>query len=341
MSLPIHLVGSIPLKDSAEVFSTVAEHIGDHVHKVPDGETGERAMWGLWQQRIFKACPQLDAVEVENNYAEKDVEIRVKPEFTPEQVEFGPLGFAKAAIASYPEFKALKDAGRYKADTRFQVSLPTPLAVVNIFFADDFVEEIEPYYEQAMMAELRAILDEIPASELAIQWDVAVEIMILEMAEDAHVPFDDRLAGICERLGRLAGSVPETVELGFHLCYGDTDHKHFMEPVDMSKLVQVANGVTETSPRVINWIHMPVPRDRLDDAYFVPLKDLKLQPATRLYIGLIHLTDGVEGTLARLDTARRFASDFGIATECGFGRRDPDTIIDLLKVHDAVARSAN
>ena len=30
-------------------------------------------------------------------------------------------------------------------------------------------------------------------------------------------------------------------------------------------------------------------------------------------------------------------SAYGVATECGFGRRDPETIPDLLKIHAEVA----
>jgi hypothetical protein len=31
-------------------------------------------------------------------------------------------------------------------------------------------------------------------------------------------------------------------------------------------------------------------------------------------------------------------TDFSIATECGFGRRRPETIPELLRIHAAVAR---
>jgi hypothetical protein len=82
---------------------------------------------------------------------------------------------------------------------------------------------------------------------------------------------------------------------------------------------------------------MPVPRDRSDDAYFEPLARLKLQPETQLCLGLVHYTDGVAGTRKRLETAERHASGFSIATECGFGRRDPTTIAELLRIHAEVA----
>jgi hypothetical protein len=82
---------------------------------------------------------------------------------------------------------------------------------------------------------------------------------------------------------------------------------------------------------------MAVPRSRSDDAYFEPLKDLKLRRETELYLGLVHLTDGVEGTRNRIATAEKYAADFGIATECGFGRRPPETIPDLLAVHREIS----
>jgi hypothetical protein len=46
----------------------------------------------------------------------------------------------------------------------------------------------------------------------------------------------------------------------------------------------------------------------------------------------------VEGAKKRLATARKFAPNFAIATECGFGRRDPRTIPDLLRIHAEVAQ---
>ena len=82
---------------------------------------------------------------------------------------------------------------------------------------------------------------------------------------------------------------------------------------------------------------MPVPRNRSDAAYFEPLRRLELRPETELCLGLVHHTDGVEGTKKRLATAKRYAANFSIGTECGFGRRDPRTIPELLRIHAAVA----
>jgi hypothetical protein len=186
-----------------------------------------------------------------------------------------------------------------------------------------------------MFAELDQITSAILHHELAIQWDVAVEFGILECATPGT--FDDVMKPVIERLVRLGSCVPEDVELGYHLCYGDAGHKHFVEPEDASKLVEVANAVSAGVKREINWIHMPVPRNRTDDAYFAPLRRLQLHPETELYLGLVHFTDGVEGTQKRITVAQQVVADFGVATECGMGRRNPETIPELLRIHSQVA----
>ena len=48
-------------------------------------------------------------------------------------------------------------------------------------------------------------------------------------------------------------------------------------------------------------------------------------------------TDGAAGTRKRLAVAEKFVTDFSIGTECGFGRRPPGTIPELLRVHAEVA----
>jgi hypothetical protein len=50
----------------------------------------------------------------------------------------------------------------------------------------------------------------------------------------------------------------------------------------------------------------------------------------------VHFTDGVSGTLGRVRAAKKVAPRFAIATECGFGRRPPQTIEPLLEIHRAV-----
>ena len=64
---------------------------------------------------------------------------------------------------------------------------------------------------------------------------------------------------------------------------------------------------------------------------------LDLAPETEIALGLVHLTGGIEGVKARLATARKYLRNFAIATESGFGRRKPDTISQLLRLHAEAA----
>jgi hypothetical protein len=260
----------------------------------------------------------------------------LKADKTVRDVVFPPLGYAKAVRESFPVFSSLKQAGVIPAHMKFQVCLPTPIAptVIYVFPHDQLA--IEPCYETAMLAELDDILTVVPPSELAFQWDTAIEFAIIE----GSLPhsFKEPEAEMVSRLTRLGNRVPSSVELGFHLCYGDSGGRHFKEPQDTSKLVRVANLVNEGLRRPLNWLHLPVPIDRTDHAYFAPLAKLGLSETTELYLGLVHDRDGVSGTLKRIEAAGRFVKCFGVSTECGLGRRRPETLPELMKIHVATSK---
>lgn len=331
----VHLNGSIPLANAEEVFRVTSSILGDRLQRIPDGETGIRTNWIGWQVDVLARNPSLVFIPANSDVYSSLPHFKLRPGVTADDLVFDSPGYAGAALASYEVFSQLKQAGVIPQQYRFQVSLPTPMAPIVGFLAEEDRAVVQPAYEKAMFADLDRIASGIPHNELAIQWDVAIEFGLLEgvaFTNYAHVK-----TGIIEQLVRLGNQVPEDVELGYHLCYGDAGHKHFVEPEDTSKLVDVANGIAAGLKRSLNWISMPVPRNRSDDAYFAPLKNLQLHPETELYLGLVHLTDGVEGTRRRIEAAQRIVADFGVATECGFGRRPSETIPDLLRIHSAVA----
>jgi hypothetical protein len=334
----VHLVGSVPLASAEEVFRTVAAALGPRLRRIPDGETGERSDWFVWQVARFAGCPQLEAAPAEARGYRTLAKFQLRPGVEPGDVDFGPLGYAAVAQESYGVFARLKREGVIAEPVRFQVSLPSPLAPASAFTVREAFAAVAPAYEAALLRELDALAAAIPHAELAVQWDVAVEFGALDGLGPPPTP--EVKQAILERLTRIGARVPAAVELGYHLCYGDYGHKHFKEPTDAAVLVEVANAIAARAERPIQWVHLPVPRDRDDDAYFAPLRNLRLRPETELYLGLVHLTDGVAGTRRRLQAAERVVPDFGIATECGFGRRPPETIPELLRIHAAVAGGA-
>lgn len=320
------LVGSVPLGSAERVFAACAEALDGQVKRLPDGETGPRTNWIAWQRALLGANPALRLLPAAGPFP-----IFVLNPDHRGPVTFGSLGYAKAASESYAVFRRLRDQGRIPAGMRFQVSLPTPLAVIAQYIEASAQSAVEAPYRDRLLAEAREITGAIPHADLAVQWDVAVEFAVLEGIRRVH--FQPVYEGVVERLRELRAAIPPAVEMGFHLCYGDSGGKHFKEPADTSLLVKIANAISEGSPRAIQWIHMPVPKERDDSTYYAPLKNLKLRPETKLYLGLVHPGDGIEGTRRRMAMAERFAKEFGIATECGFGRRPPETVPELLRIH--------
>jgi len=347
----ILIVGSVPLSNAEEVLRKIAGALGDRVRRITDGETAERLNWIESQTPIFDRHPMFElAPDAEgknadwrNKQADHKWKIKpwhvLRPGANARDLRFGPLGYAQAAKESFAIFSRLKAEGVVPGSCRFQVSLPTPYNVIDQRIAPLHRLNVEGPYEQAMLAEVAEMAAAIPHGELAIQWDAAHEIQNLDGGRPHW--FGDPERGIIERLARLGEFVPAVVELGYHFCYGDFNHQHFIEPRDTGLMVRVANSLAQACGRSIDWVHMPVPRSRTDRAYFTPLQDLRLHPATRLYLGLVHFTDGMEGTHRRLEAASEVVAGFGIATECGFGRRRPDTLARLLQIHADVADMAD
>jgi hypothetical protein len=179
----------------------------------------------------------------------------------------------------------------------------------------------------------------VPTGELAIQWDVAVEFAMLEGVWPSPFGAPERsLDPIVDMLTRIGNVVPPDVELGYHLCYGDAAHKHFVQPRDATKLASVTRGLAERVARPISWLHFPVPFNRRDAEFLQPIRSAGLSDTTELYVGLLHLADGISGARERIGVTQRVLDrPFGIATECGLGRSQPDSVPDTLRMHAALA----
>ncbi|WP_223690311.1 hypothetical protein [Leifsonia poae] len=342
-----HLVGSVNLPDAESVFRTVSTHLGDRLRRLPDGEVGERFYWIQFQTNRFDTMTGLTRIPVEPFYIRGIFDGRpfvIDEGTTADDLVFPNLGYADAALASYATFEKLRREGVIAHGTRFQVSLPTPAAITGAFVVADDRAAFEPAYERALFGELQRILDGIPHSDLAVQWDTAVEFALLESANirstHAIVPwFDDVLGGVVERSIRQASVVPNDVEVGYHLCYGDVEEAHFVQPTDAGHLAAVIAGTLSGSARPITWFHLPVPIGRDDEAYFAPLGTLAIPAETEIYLGLLHHQDGVDGARRRAEAAGVAIARFGVGTECGFGRGPSERTPTLLDLHAAVAEA--
>ncbi|KAH6972664.1 hypothetical protein EDB80DRAFT_757989 [Ilyonectria destructans] len=245
-------------------------------------------------------------------------------------------GYDEAATESYAIFKQLRDEGFIEKNVKFQVSLPTIANVVGVLIEEDFRPLVEPVYEKALFKSLQNIQDLIPHEDLAIQIDLGMDLAYWE--NKVFQPwFPDIRGHVVDYIVRMISRIDHDIDLGIHYCYGDMNHQHFTEPTSLGPITDLHHHIMMNSPRSIEWIHCPVPlsaMDRLGD-YYAPLALLcpqLIQDKTKLYLGLVHPHD-LEGTRARIAAAESVVQEFGVATECGWGRisnrEDVDSIMDI------------
>jgi hypothetical protein len=360
---PVMMVGSVPCQTAEEVFDLLGPSLGDLLVGVPDGEPGYRNMWMVFNgPYVYEPHPDIEVVNKPKPRPDKSVfKDKNLPDWLPasweemwrfrvrtgvEKIAFDALPYAGFALKSYEVFKQKRATGSIPAGARFQVSLPLPEDFTRWCTGTprDFMIMTDAVGD-ALVGQIEKIVEGIPAADLTLQFDVCWEVFACDtgdmmarepLAFKGHGDPYQRFASYFDRYTPL---IPDAAVLGMHLCYGDLQHSHLIEPKDLGVCVRMTNLAIEHSAGRLDYVQMPVPRDRDDDAYFAPLADLK-SDATTVYIGLVHLTDGVEGTRKRLAAfRRRYTGDYGIATECGWGRRKSGTIADLIKIHRDIAAS--
>ncbi|MGP3706951.1 hypothetical protein [Gordonia paraffinivorans] len=318
-----YLTGSINVPDVDAAFALVGENLQPNVLRVPDGEPGDRANWVLTQRDLFLDNPTLDVV---------GDRARVRPGVA---VEFGDVDYHSVAAASYQRFVEARRTGVLLPESRFLVSIPTPFNAVNSFVEFDSQVEVALAYEQALRRSVEELFSLVPASDLAVQWDLPTELATVEGWFPNPYPGNE---AIFAATARLASWIPDEAELTFHLCYGDSNFgaspfmgdppdaeaaarggRHIL-PRDASAIVTVANGLSRHVGRRIDAIHAATVATWNRRAHWQPLQNLAVEPSTEIFLGLLHAEDGAEGARDRAAIASEFLPGFGISTECGLGR---------------------
>ncbi len=333
----VHLNGGVNLPDAESVLREVVRRVPDGLRRLPDGETGDRAGWIAFQLPRLLATPGLERVDPppdsSRRYAGRRPSVRLAAGTDAGTLAWPELGYAAAYRASYATFCALRDEGVVPTGVRFQAEYPTPHAVCGFVDAEDRAR-VESSYERALLADLDVLLAAVPHRDLAVQWDVAVEIGEAERSGGQAV------GRIAEAIARYTDHVPDDVPVGMHLCYGDFGHEHFMQPPSLAIQVALADAVTARTRRPPAWISFTVPQDRGDEAYFAPLTDLHPDPSTELYFALVPYhpdrqragtTDAQVALVDRLLSAE--AGPWGICTECSLARAERADVPRLLDLH--------
>ena len=338
MNDDLMLVGSVPYDTAEEVFRALGPVLGDAMPFIPDGEIGERISWiAHLAYRVFHGHPDIetlqrpmtaDGVEAWRTVDQGEWSFRVKPGVT--EVRFGDqgwrLGYARDAINSYFVFKTLRAEGVLPGHLRFQVSLPLTASGIRRYFhnADDY-PAIRDGFTEAMHHEVATICEHIPAQDLAIQWDCAIEDTLIEGAlNDAGGPTDEVKSMVMELFAPardVCAPIPAAAQVGYHACYGTASGWPVREPQDLTGVVLLCNAGVAQSGREVEFLHIPTVSSGGDDAaYVAPLRDLEAGGA-RVYMGLIHaLHGGTDGMRRQLDAISAHLPDFGVAAPCGFGR---------------------
>jgi hypothetical protein len=351
------LVGNLPFDGAEAAFRAAAGALGELVARLPDNDPGDPPRWVKWHRDLVERNPafELDPEEKSLNATQAPIDetaparrmrvggehgrkgarhpprFRIRLGIGPDEVRFDRIGHAYAAEESYGTFARLRDDGVIRPGTRFQVAIPTAAAFLNGQIVPAHHGQVEPPYLHCLFDEVARIAGAIPHRDLAIQWDVMADMAQWEGVCAAHFP--DVKHGVQRRIAQHCNRVPNAVELGLHLSYRGSGERYWMEPDDAASMVALLNGLVPLIERNIDYVHIPVPSDRVDDDYFAPLKHLKLRRGTRLFLGLVHPEDGLDGARERMTAARKFVPVFGIATECGLGCRARGTIPTLLRYH--------
>jgi len=338
-----HFNGSVNLADTESVMVEITSRVPSGLRRLPDGETGDRGNWILYQLQRFLQWPSLTTAQLgdggQGDY-ERPPQLQLADGVDPAEMTWPNLGYADAYLASYQTFTALREQGVIPAGVRFQVEYPTPMASIGAYIVAAQQATLLPSYEQAMFADLDRVLAAVPPDDVAVQWDVAVEFGVLEEAfgpGGAHA-FDLIVAA----LARCVDHVPAEVPAGLHLCYGDYGHTHFKQPESLALQVRVLNAVAAAASRPVSFVSFTVPQYQRDDAYFAPLAELA-DHGIELNFALVpyHAAEQAAGTTddqvrlidAALASSPGGGRDWGVCTECGMGRVDRADVPALLDLH--------
>ena len=341
------LVGSVPLEGPEEVFRACASALSPFLSGYPDGETGPRKYWTFsLASLVYSRHPDLESV----NAPEGGEVQQPGPDASPEEwnrswwtfrlrdgvdsLTFDRLHYAQAAAESYGIFSRLRDEGVIPGDARFQVSMPaTGSAVMGFFARSEEWPVIYDAYRRAMRAEVGRIVEQVPAEDLVIQWDIASEVRDILAGDRPLLPWspqtslEEKWQRHLGDMDELSRDIPEDVALGYHFCFGTWGGWPKSYAEDVSVCVRLANEAVRRAGRRVDYVHLPVMPDA-EDGFFPPLEDLSIGD-TRPYLGIV-LDDGVEAFERRAKAAARYLPDFGVASYCGWGREAPEDVPRLL-----------
>jgi hypothetical protein len=345
------LVGSLPFENAEETFRAAAHSLNDHIGWIPDGEFGIRKIWTpmlpeyVYSQQadledtLFPPGRHIVPPPVVDGPPPTEMDgiwnFRIKPGH---KLRFENMRYGQFAIDSYRVFKRLRDEGVIADGVRFQVSLPSAHSAIDPFFEDpDQWPEAVAAYIDGIKRDIEKIVEVAPTTDLVFQWDCANEIVDLGMGEANAMKWypkltvEEKFERHLAQMGALGDAIPDGALLGFHWCYGTWGGWPAVAMPDLAVCVRFSNEAVKLTNRHVDYVHMPVVQQP-DDAFFAPLDSLDIGD-TRVFLGMIHHSDGIEDFRRRRDLAKKHLTHFGIGSVCGYGRVKPEECREILDLH--------
>ncbi|NKJ39522.1 hypothetical protein [Rhizobium sp. SG570] len=246
-------------------------------------------------------------------------------------------GLSHHARASLEALNALKEAVALPAGVRASLSILAAFQISRFAKPGDRVQpDADAAYAAWLMNEIKRVVTDIPSSatDLAVQ----IKLPFADLAEAAESDAaDSALAdALLDSVTNIIDAVPETIPVAVHMnCRDGAGFK--IQPMHFTDMAELSNRLQERCVRRIDLVHIPVPLVVSDESFFAPLRRLALRSESKLCLGLIHLSDGVEGAMRRIALARTGFPEFALAARSGFAAREPAVIADFLKLHADVA----
>ena len=236
-------------------------------------------------------------------------------------------------------FKRLRDEGVVPEGVRFQMSLPAPHSAIDGFLEDNdaVARAVRRLRRGHPPRDRQGAGRRSPPTTSSSSGTPRGSSSTWRWARRNYFAFwpklsaEEKFQRHAEQLDELWQGIPDETLLGYHWCYGTWGGWPMTAMEDLDLCVRMSNEAKKRTGRRLDYVHMPVIRQP-DEAFFAPLDDLDVGD-TKVFLGIVHHTDGIEDFRRRRDLARKHLKDFGIGSVCGYGRVEPELLPEILDVH--------
>lgn len=329
-----HLVGSIPVAESAEAMQLALGLLGPGLRSLPDGEPGARRNWIIHIIDSFRKHPDLE-LRREGDWSSYQrvpvFGVRRGHRLTAESLDLG-------HVADYSEsFKTFLELRRQSGTPglSFQAGLPCDFDLAMFTLGPLGALRWGSAFRQALLREVRQ-LHALGGADMLFQLEAPVELVAVSKAPAVLQPL---LASyLASRLAGFARGAPAGARFGVHLCLGDMNHEALGQLKDARPIVALVNALVRAWPedRPLEYVHVPFAAGEgpapTDARFYAPLARLTLPERTRLIAGLVHERWTAEQTRPVLQRVERaLGRRVDVAAACGLGRRSRDEAIQTMR----------